>query len=82
MAKPRGTSIRESTVTLGAFGKSAERREKKSCEKYILTEEVLRRLPGDLRCGIIQVDKFELTELFERGMTIERKFNCMGKRDT
>jgi len=25
-------------------------------------------------------DKFELTELFERGMTIERKFNCMGAR--
>ena len=25
-----------------------------------------------------EFDKFELTELFERGMTIERKFNCMG----
>lgn len=27
-----------------------------------------------------EIDEFELTELFERGMTIERKFNYMGER--
>ena len=29
---------------------------------------------------LTELDKLELTELFERGMTIERKFNCMGER--
>lgn len=41
-----------------------------------MTKKTVTKNMYDILC------KLELTELFERGMTIERKFNCMGKRDT